>query len=446
MNTNPKTATIRTIIKISLYIALGLFFVHLFDSLSTGVVLTQLLEQSIIGFIYAFVITAANAYYNDFITSRYPWELQPKKRLWFGALGAVILTVLAFGMVRFFIHLFVYEKPLADFLVNERFIDYLFALMISILVSAIFHAFYFYKALQDTKVKEQKIIAGTAAAKFDALKNQLDPHFLFNSLNVLNSLIEENPAQAQKFTTALSKVYRYVLEQKNKDVVPVDEELQFAKTYVKLLKMRFEDSIVVSIPDNCATPNAKIVPLSLQLLLENAVKHNSISATKPLHIRIYEEDDTLVVSNNLQEKNIVRRPSGVGLQNISQRYSLLGTRVMEIDKTATAFTAKLPMLTKHVIPNETPQEFLNGKRYQKATKRMKMLKGFYLSLITYVVVITGLSFLNYMTNSFPWVLFPAIGWGFAVVGQGLKAYQREPLLGKRWEERKLRELMEKEDF
>ena len=85
-----------------------------------------------------------------------------------------------------------------------------------------FHAFYFYQQLQKNKIKEQKVIAGAASAKFDALKNQLDPHFLFNSLNVLTSLIDENPESAQKFTTALSKVYRYVLEQKNKDLVRVN--------------------------------------------------------------------------------------------------------------------------------------------------------------------------------------------------------------------------------
>src|SRR5690606_27500451 len=132
---------------------------------------------------------------------------------------------------------------------------------------------------QQNKVKEQKVIAGTANARFDALKNQLDPHFLFNSLNVLTSLIEENPENAQRFTTALSKVYRYVLEQKNKDLVSVDEELDFARTYMSLLKMRFEDSIVFTIPDKASDPESKVVPLSLQLLLENAVKHNMVTSS-----------------------------------------------------------------------------------------------------------------------------------------------------------------------
>ena len=135
-----------------------------------------------------------------------------------------------------------------------------------LVISLFFHAVYYYRELQKSKVKEQKVIAGTASAKFDALKNQLDPHFLFNSLNVLTSLIEENLESAQKFTTSLSKVYRYVLEQKNKELVTVDEELRFAKTYMSLLKMRFEDSIIFEIPERASNPESKVVPLSLQLL------------------------------------------------------------------------------------------------------------------------------------------------------------------------------------
>lgn len=131
----------------------------------------------------------------------------------------------------------------------------------------VFYLIYFYKALQEQKVKEQKIIAGTANAQFNALKNQLDPHFLFNSLNVLASLIEEDPEKAQKFTGSLSKVYRYVLEQKNKDLVTVGEELKFAKTYMELLKMRFEDAIIFEFSKELLKSEAKVVPLALQLLL-----------------------------------------------------------------------------------------------------------------------------------------------------------------------------------
>ena len=162
--------------------------------------------------------------------------------------------------------------------------------------------------------KEQKVIAGTASAQFESLKNQIDPHFLFNSLNVLSALIEENPESAQKFTTSLSKIYRYVLEQKDKELVTVSEELNFAKTYMNLLKMRFENSITFDLPTDFSNDLAKVVPLSLQLLLENCIKHNVVSESKPLHIKIYMENNFLVVENNLQKKEVLTDRKGVGLQ------------------------------------------------------------------------------------------------------------------------------------
>lgn len=399
-----------------------------------------------VSFIYSFVLTCVNAYYNEYISKIYSWDKQSQKRLWIGALGSIVLTVLAFAVVRWFTEVVLFGKDFNTFIATEKSEYYIYALVITLIVSLFLHAFYFYKALQDTKVKEQKIIAGSASAKFDALKNQLDPHFLFNSLNVLTSLIEEDPIQAQKFTTSLSKVYRYVLEQKSKNLISVDEELQFAKTYVRLLKMRFEDSIIFEIPDKALNPEAKIVPLSLQLLLENAVKHNVVTSSKPLHIKIYEEDDYLYVTNNLQEKQVVKKSSGVGLQNIRQRYAILTKKEMQIFKTAKEFKVRLPMLTSAVSFRETQETFISSKRYEKAKERVEAIKGFYGNLMAYCIVIPVLAYINYRTTSFTWVIFPALGWGFGLLGHGLKAYGYNPLFGKNWEEKKIREFMEKDNF
>ncbi|WP_339627619.1 2TM domain-containing protein [uncultured Maribacter sp.] len=399
-----------------------------------------------VSFIYSFVLTCVNAYYNEYISKIYSWDKQTQKRLWFGALGSIALTVLAFAVVRWFTEVVLFGMDFNTFITTEKSEYYIYALVITLIVSLFLHAFYFYKALQDTKVKEQKIIAGSASAKFDALKNQLDPHFLFNSLNVLTSLIEEDPVQAQKFTTSLSKVYRYVLEQKSKNLISVDEELQFAKTYVRLLKMRFEDSIIFEIPDKALNPEAKIVPLSLQLLLENAVKHNVVTSSKPLHIKIFEEDGYLYVTNNLQEKQVVKKSSGVGLQNIRQRYAILTKKEMQIFKTAKEFKVRLPMLTSTVSFRETQETFISSKRYEKAKERVEAIKGFYGNLMAYCIVIPVLAYINYRTTSFTWVIFPALGWGFGLLGHGLKAYGYNPLFGKNWEEKKIREFMEKDNF
>lgn len=439
-------SSIKNILKITVYITLGISVLDVLWTLDEGVDWYEVLEGAGLSFIYAFVISAANSYYNEFLTSKYSWEDQTQKRLWYGAFGSVILTVISFGLTRILVRVGIYGKSFEEFRADENIDTYIFTLILAIFISAIIHAFYFYKALQETKVKEQKIIAGTASARFDALKNQLDPHFLFNSLNVLTSLIEEDPYQAQKFTTSLSKVYRYVLEQKNKDLISVDEELQFAKTYVRLLKMRFEDSIVFDIPEQSSDPEAKIVPLSLQLLLENAVKHNVVTAERPLHIKVFEKDGMLVVSNNMQEKQVVKKSTGVGLQNINDRYGILTERKVRVEKTNTDFQVHLPMLTKQVSVKETQEAYLEDKRYEKAKERVEAVKGFYGNLISYCLVIPFLALINYNTTSFPWVIFPAVGWGFGVLGHAMQAFGYNPLWGKKWEERKMRELMEDEDF
>ena len=332
---------------------------------------------------------------------------------------------------------------------KESWKAYSFGIWITLSIVSVFHVVYFYNRYQKNKIKEQKVIAGTASAKFDALKNQLDPHFLFNSLNVLTSLIEENPENAQKFTTSLSKVYRYVLEQKSKELVTVDEELNFARTYMSLLKMRFEDSIIFEIPDKASNPESKVVPLSLQLLLENAVKHNMVTSSKPLHVKIYEDDNYLVVMNNLQPKQIVKKSSGVGLENIKQRYQLLTNKKVHINQREKDFAVAIPMLTKQVSIMRTAQrsqERLNDD-YVRARKRVEELKAFYYSLISYVFVIPFLVFIwyKYSYMTIQWFWFPAFGWGLSLVFQAYRVFVDDGALGAGWEKRKIEEYMRKEE-
>lgn len=396
--------------------------------------------------LFSTVIYICNAYLFMYLMRRWNKNFYTPKNLTIGIIGNIFVSLLGIFIARFVLKVVVYRISISDFLINERPQFYYVAFFIAIVVTFIFYGFYYYKYNKEKQVKEQKIIAGTASARFDALKNQLDPHFLFNSLNVLTSLIDEDPDQAQKFTTSLSKVYRYVLEQKNKDLVTVDEELNFARTYVRLLKMRFEDSIVFDIPEKSSIPDAKIVPLSLQLLLENAVKHNVVTATKPLHITVSEERGMLVVSNNLQEKQVVKKSSGVGLQNIRQRYDILTDREVIIEKKAAEFSVKLPMLTQQLSVMETQQSYIAEKRYLKAKERVKGIKDFYSNLITYCIVIPFLWWLNLTTTDFLWALFPTLGWGFGVIAHGMEAFGYNPLWGKKWEERKIQELMDKEDL
>lgn len=396
--------------------------------------------------IFSMIIYLCNSASFILLMRKYNKELFTRKYIAYGILGNIIASIIGIFLSRVVLKVIMYNMSFEAFFTSERPQYYVNTFFISMVVALLFYAAYFYKYYKEKQVKEQKIIAGSASARFDALKNQLDPHFLFNSLNVLTSLIEEDPDQAQKFTTSLSKVYRYVLEQKNKDLVTVDEELNFARTYVRLLKMRFEDSIIFDIPEKCTQPDAKIVPLSLQLLLENAVKHNVVTSSKPLHIKVFEQGGMLVVSNNLQEKQVVKKSSGVGLQNIRQRYQILTDRGVIINKTNSDFSVSLPMLTQRYSVVETQQSYIEEKRYAKAKERVKAIRDFYGNLISYCIVIPFLWWINLRTTDFLWAFFPTIGWGFGVLAHGMEAFGYNPLWGKRWQERKIRELMEKDDF
>jgi len=399
--------------------------------------------------LYAVPITVINNQFFVYLKNNVLLARYAKFKPIIGFLGSVTLTLMTFFLVRVFIEMVIEGESWSEFISEEHISFYLLALVITLIVSLFFHAFYYYKELQKSKVKEQKFIAGTASAKFDALKNQLDPHFLFNSLNVLTSLIEENPKSAQKFTTSLSKVYRYVLEQKNKDLVTVDEELQFAKTYMSLLKMRFEDSIIFEILERAQNPESRVVPLSLQLLLENAVKHNMVTSSKPLHIKIYEDGDYLVVMNNLQPKQIVKKSSGVGLENIKQRYSLLSKRNVIINQRAKDFAVAIPMLIKQVsiMRNTDVSKGQLNESFMKARKRMEELKEFYMSLISYFLVIPFLIFIWYQYSRFTiqWFWFPLIGWGLSLCFQAYKIYGDNATFGRNWEERKIQEYMREEE-
>jgi len=404
------------------------------------------LDTWLIYFTYSFILTAINASYFWWFGAKITWEKANLKKVVVGAFGAVILTLIGYFFCRL-LHYVVYEGVVTfrEFIANEQMYHYFFPLLFTTIISLFFHLIYFYKALQEKKVKEQKIIAGTASAKFDALKNQLDPHFLFNSLNVLSALIDENPEQAQKFTSALSKVYRYVLEQKSKELVNLEEEIKFAGTYMDMLKMRFEDAIVFKLPSELKNPEAKVVPLSLQLLLENTIKHNTVNSDKPLEITILEEDRNLVVKNNIQPKEILRRGSGVGLANIKQRYHLLTDRKVEISNIDNIFSVKLPLLTKKVKMENPSQVFAKQDAYLRAQKQVKAEREFYGNLTSYIIVIPVLGLFNYLTYSgFPWVIFPAVGWGIGVFFHGLSVFNYNLLLGKNWEDRKIKELMQKD--
>lgn len=394
-------------------------------------------------FLYSFFLTWINFEFHQQLTLKFPWKTAPKKRFFLGVVGSILLTLLVFFFLRILKFMLIDRVSLSYFFEHEQKSYYIIALFISVFTTFVFHLFYFYKALQDKKITTHKIKAGTATAQLDALKNQLDPHFLFNSLNVLTSLIEESPEKAQNFTTTLSRVYRYVLDKKHENLVPLAEELIFAHSYMQLLKMRFEEGLKYTIPETPSQNGFKVAPLSLQLLLENAIKHNRATTASPLEIKVYEKAGYVVIENNKQLKKTLHS-SGLGLQNIINRYSAISELEVRISETDTHFIVQIPIITHSKIIMKNTDQILDEKRYQKAKSKVKNIIGFYYHLFVYVIVISFLAWLNYQTTNFPWVLFPTFGWGIGLTSHGLQAFDKSLFFGKDWEERQINALLEKE--
>lgn len=328
-----------------------------------------------------------------------------------------------------------------DIFYNQS-INYILVVIITIIFLGIFYFLDKKKNQLEKEIVKESTKAETATAKFESLKNQLDPHFLFNSLNVLTGLIEENPENAIDFTTSLSKIYRYVLEQKDKEVVPIQEELIFAKTYINLLKLRFENSIDFELDQSLINDGEFIVPLSLQILLENTIKHNIVSEQKPLKIKIYKQDNNLIVENTLQPKDSIKDSTGIGLKNIISRYQLISNREVNIEKNQEVFQVQLPILTqKNNSMNAQSNVEEEQIAYQRALSRAKELKEYYNTVITIVLGNVFLFFVNYLTSpEYWWFYYVFIGSVISILVITFNVFG----ISKKWEERKAKEIYKKE--
>ena len=422
---------------------ISLIFTLVFSVIQMNFELNNIAITFLISAMYSFGIGLGNGMINVLLDKKWDWLEQTNLRVYFGLITTILYTVPVVLGINYLTFVVFQDLDSSQFFSERMILVHLFYVILSLGVSIFMHARSFmanWKQASKKEVIEHKIIAGTASAKFESLKNQIDPHFLFNSLNVLSSLIEENPDNAQRFTTSLSKVYRYVLEQKDKELVSVDEELAFAKTYMNLLKMRFENSLFYELPTIGMNPEAKVVPLSLQLLLENTVKHNVVSEQKPLHIRIFIEGDYLVVENDYQKKEVLLERQGVGLQNIINRYGIITNRKVRIEQNEKVFAVKIPVLTKEITVMERYSDYNENNAYLRAKEQVKKLKGFYGSLISYCFVIPFLIFINLSYSSqFQWFWFPMLGWGMGLTFQGLEVFG----YGKSWEQRKINEILNK---
>jgi uncharacterized membrane-anchored protein YhcB (DUF1043 family) len=330
---------------ISFAISLLIHFPAYFDRIAYDEE-NQLTFQSIIDFIVELTITTLVAFLmfwmNYYILK--PFQKQQDTK-YFDILAAVILT---FVLVFFLNHSFFAIKRLftTDLGQNHFRTHYTFQNMVvgtAVLICVIIIRLIFQK--QRIELENEKLKTESIQSQFDSLKNQVSPHFLFNSLNALQTLIREDAGIAQKYVRHLSLVLRYTLQSNENKTVTLVEELNFLDSYIFLIQLRFGTNfkIEMSIKDEFAT--FRIPPLTLQTLVENAVKHNEISRKKPLTIKIITTlDQTLIVSNPIQEKINPESGTSIGLSNLAKQYHLLANRMITIRKANNEFSVIIPLL------------------------------------------------------------------------------------------------------
>lgn len=279
-----------------------------------------------------------NEYLTNYLSTKISWLEAPVKRFIVGMICTVTYTLLAMYVVTI-----LYNRTFNISISNTIWISVLITLGISFFL----HGKSFLSNWRSTAIEAERIQIETLAAKHEALKNQINPHFLFNSLNALSNLVYEDEGKAIKFVDQLTEIYKYVLSSRDRELVPLEEELAFLESYLYLQQIRFEDKFMVEFA--LESRSGFVPPLALQMLVENAIKHNVVSADDPLTVRISTTKDNVQVSNNLQRKtSIGEESSGFGLENIRIRYKMLGNDSVLVTEDEKLFSVKLPLILSPV--------------------------------------------------------------------------------------------------
>ncbi len=320
----------------------------------------------VMGFIYLIYGEAYFASWQNFVKMTIPWQMvaicmgissewlrriteqrfkridQTGKRIFAHLFSGCIFMFVFFNLVWFALKKLPFPEIHPP---DERYFStMLIALTVTLCMLIAYEAFIYFKKWKEAVIETEQLEKLTLESQFRSLQSQLNPHFLFNSFNVLSSLISESPRRAEDFVDELSNVYRYLLRSNEQELATVGEELRFIRSYFHLLETRHDKGITLEIEVNKAVLDKKLPALALQVLVENAVKHNEISPEKPLKIELLEDGSLLLVRNNIQCKSTKPPSNRVGLENLRQRYKLLGVEGFGVEEDRKTFSVLLPML------------------------------------------------------------------------------------------------------
>ena len=267
------------------------------------------------------------------------------KRITYNFVGSVVITALVIMAL---------GSPTAYFTVSTNWHNWLlpmklllmFGFRVNLFLNTIHVIFLYRNQLEQSRQQLESYKRISSQAQLQSLRNQVNPHFLFNNLSVLSALIPQDASASVEFVKQFSNVYRYILKSDENELITLRDELDFIQSYLYLLKTRFETGLNVEVDVSDGCMSAYILPVSLQMLVENAVKHNIVSKTKPLHIEIFcLDNESITVKNNLQKKTIETEESTkLGLTNIAKRYTFLGHHGVVVERTTHSFSVTIPLI------------------------------------------------------------------------------------------------------
>jgi sensor histidine kinase YesM len=288
------------------------------------------------------VIWEGNRFLHFSLRSYFDWINKPLRKI------AVLILSITFYTVPVSVLLLVgWYKIFSKEPVNWNIVtdSSLIILIAVIFITHVYETVFLVKESESEMIRNEQLERAKAEAELEALKNQIDPHFIFNSLNTLSHLIENNPVKAKQFNDNLADVYRYILQNKARSLVLLREEMEFLQSYFLLLQIRFEKGVRLNVNvDEAALDQYLIPPISLQILAENAIKHNEFSEATPLSIEIEMKNDELVVHNQIRKKTLRKASSKIGLQNLGERYKLTTNKEIVVKEEENDFTVSLPIL------------------------------------------------------------------------------------------------------
>ena len=292
----------------------------------------------LVGGIFAIVIGSMV----NILDKKLPWLNFPLRRLIVQVVLTIVIVMAIIIVTIPILSLFWNQQITSEVFLSQMFfmmkIIFPFLFVGALLTNAIF----FFKNWKEAAVQQEKLKREQLALQYETLKSQVNPHFLFNNLNALTSLISSNPDKAIDFVKKLSEVYRYVLDQKDHELVALETELKFLESFIYLQKIRFETNLEVKIDVN--SKNFKVIPLSVQMLVENAIKHNEVSDRNPLSIRIYSAGDDYLYVENALHKKAGSEGNGTGIENIKERYEFFTDKKVIISEDGGKFIVGLPLL------------------------------------------------------------------------------------------------------